>query len=157
MPETEVLPAIRADVNELHAILMDELEPPEISTDPEAIQREIMEQIWNASSDEELLLVGQATPWQDLLGVPVEVTHFTWRKSQYDQGAKVFFVVQATRLDDGEKLVLTTSGKNVIMALANIARRDAFPFRGMLQKAEKPTANGYHPLWLVPLPKKAAK
>lgn len=151
MAETETLPAVRADVAELHAILMDELEPPEISTDPEAIQREIMEQIWNATSDEELSLVGQATPWQDLIGVPVEITSFNWRKSQYDQGAKVFFVVRATRLDDGERLVLTTSGKNVIMALANIARRDAFPFRGQLLKAEKPTAAGYHPLWLVPV------
>lgn len=151
MAEPTLLPAVQQDVAELHAILMDELEPPEVSTDPEAIAREIMEQIWNATTDEELVLVGQATPWQDLLGVPVEITSFTWRKSQYDQGAKVFFVIQATRLDDGERVVLTTSGKNVIMALANIARRDAFPFTGMLQRSEKPTAAGYHPLWLVPV------
>ena len=151
MAETEVLPAIRADVAELHAILMDELEPPEISSDPEAIQREIMEQIWNASSDEELMLVGQATPWQELLGVPVEILNFVWRNSRYDQGAKVFFVCQANRLDTGERVVLTTSGKNVIMALCNIARRDAFPWKGILQQAEKPTAQGFHPLWLVPV------
>lgn len=153
MAESEVLPAIRSDVNELHAILMDELEPPEVSTDPEAIQREIMEQIWNATSDEELMLVGQATPWQDLLGIPVEITGFRWSNSQYDQGARVFFIVQATRLDNGERVVLTTGGKNVIMALANIARRDAFPFVGVLQEAEKQTKAGYKPLWLVPATK----
>lgn len=157
MAEAEVLPAIRGDLNELHGILMDELEPPEVSTDPEAIQREIMEQIWNATSDEELLLVGKATPWQDLLGVPVEIRGFRWSKSQYDQGAKVFFVVQAIRLDNGEPVVLTTGGKNVIMALANIAKRDAFPFVGALQEAEKPTAAGFKPLWLVPVKGKEGK
>ena len=151
MAEPEVLPAVRADVAELHGILMDELEPPEVSTDPEAIQREIMEQIWNATSNEELVLVGQATPWQDLIGVPVEIYGFRWSKSQYDQGAKVFFIVQATRLDNGEKCVLTTGGKNVIMALANIARRDAFPFVGKLVEAEKATAAGFKPLWLLPV------
>lgn len=157
MAETEVLPAVRADVQELYEILTDEVEPPEVSTDPEAIQREIMEQIWNATSDADLLMVGQATPWQELIGLPVEIAGFTWRKSRYDQGAKVFFVVQATRLDSGEKVVLTTSGKNVIMALANIARRDAFPFVGKLMQAEKPTAAGYYPLWLVPVDRDAKK
>lgn len=154
MAETELLPALRQDVGEFVAILMDELEPPEVVTDPEAIQREILTQIWNASSDEEMQAVGKATPWQDLIGVPVHIKGFRWRPSSYDQGAKVFVVVNAQRMDTGEDVVLTTGGKNVLMQLANIARREAFPWNGVLQESEKQTAAGYRPLWLVPATEK---
>lgn len=136
-------------LDELQAILMDELEPPEVSTDPEAISREIMLQILTAETDEAMLAVGSATSWQDLLGIPVEIHSFHWRPSRYDQGSKVFFVVTAIRLDTGENVILTTSGTNVLAMLINLARRNRFPSVWKLVEAEKETANGYKPLWLV--------
>lgn len=135
-------------LEELQAILMDELEPPEVSTDPEAISREIMLQILTADSDEEMLAVGKATAWQDLMGIPVEITSFHWRPSGYDKGAKVFFVVTAHRMDTGEAVVLTTGGTNVLAMLINLARRNRFPSVWKLVEAEKETANGFKPLWL---------
>jgi hypothetical protein len=153
----EVVPAAApGSLDELELILMDELEPPEVSTDPEAISREIMQQILKAETDEDMLQIGQATGWKELLGVPVEIHAFRWLASRYDQGAKVFFVVRATRLDTGEDVILTTSGNNVLAQLINLARRDRFPSVWVLVEAEKETANGYRPLWLAP-PDKAAK
>lgn len=144
-------------LDELQAILLDEMEPPEISTDPEAVTREILTQILSAETDEEMLIAGSATPWQDLLGIPVEISKFHWRSSGYDKGAKVFFVVMATRLDTGESVVLTTGGQNVLAQLINLARRDRFPWVGKLVEAEKETANGFKPLWLIPAAKEKSK
>lgn len=135
-------------VEEFMAILMDELEPPEISTDPEAISREIMQQLFDAESDADMEIVGNATSWQDLLGVPVELHGFRWRPSAYDQGAKVFVVVVANRMDNGEKVVLTTGAQNVLAALANFERRKRWPVVVRLLESEKETAKGFRPLWL---------
>lgn len=138
-------------LEELEAILMDELEPPEVSTDPEAISREIMQQILKAETDEDMLAIGQATSWQELMGIPVELRKFHWLPSRYDQGAKVFFVVTGTRLDNGENVVLTTSGLNVLAQLVNLQRRGRFPSVWKLVQAERETQRGFKPLWLEPV------
>lgn len=145
--EVVTIPA-PGSLEELEAILMDELEPPEVSSDPEAISREIMLQILRAETDEDMLAIGSATSWQELLGIPVELRKFHWLPSRYDQGAKVFFVVTGTRLDTGENVVLTTSGQNVLAQLINLQRRDRFPSVWRLVESEKETARGFKPLWL---------
>jgi len=144
-------------LDELQAILLDELEPPEVSTDPEAISREIMLQILSAETDEDMLSVGQATSWQELLGIPIELRKFRWLPSRYDQGAKVFFVVTGVRLDNGENVVLTTSGQNVLAQLINLERRKRFPSVWRLIEAEKETSRGFKPLWLEKVEKAKGK
>jgi hypothetical protein len=154
--EVVTIPA-PGSLDELQAILLDELEPPEVSTDPEAISREIMVQILSAETDADMLAIGQATPWQELMGLPVELHKFHWLPSRYDKGAKVFFVVTAIRLDTGENVVLTTSGNNVLAQLINLQRRKRFPSVWKLVEADKETANGFKPLWLAPVETKAGK
>src|SRR5215469_143188 len=126
-------------LDELQAILLDELEPPEVST------------------DEDMLSVGQATSWQELLGIPIELRKFRWLPSRYDQGAKVFFVVTGVRLDNGENVVLTTSGQNVLAQLINLERRKRFPSVWRLIEAEKETSRGFKPLWLEKVEKAKGK
>jgi len=157
MPESVITIPEPGSLDELQAILLDELEPPEISTDPEAISREIMLQILTAETDEDMLAVGKATSWQELLGVPVELRKFRWLPSRYDQGAKVFFVVTGIRLDNGENVVLTTSGQNVLAQLINLERRKRFPSVWRLVESEKETSRGFKPLWLEPVEKAKAK
>ena len=157
MAEQVVTIPAPGSLDELEAILMDELEPPEVSTDPEAISREIMQQILKAETDEDMLAVGRATSWQELLGIPVELRKFHWMPSRYDQGAKVFFVVTGTRLDSGEDVVLTTSGQNVLAQLINLQRRNRFPSNWRLVESEKETARGFRPLWLEPVKGKDGK
>jgi len=144
-------------LDELQAILLDELEPPEVSTDPEAISREIMLQTLSAETDEDMLNVGQATSWQDLLGVPIELHKFRWLPSRYDQGAKVFFIVTGVRLDSGENVVLTTSGQNVLAQLINLQRRNRFPSVWRLIESDKETSRGFKPLWIEKVEKSKGK
>lgn len=138
-----------AALDELESILLGEKELPEIVDDPAEIQREIMAQLLSAESDAELEQVGAATGWRELAGVPMELHGFRFRPSTYEEGAPVFFVVDATRLDTGERVVLTTGSGNILAQLTNMARRGTLTGAvRCLEIADTPTRQGFRPNWL---------
>jgi hypothetical protein len=138
-----------AQLDELERILLGDAELPDVVDDPAEISREIIAQLLAAESDEELEAVGQATGWRELPGVPMELHGFRWRPSTYEEGAPIFFVVNATRLDTGERVVLTTGSGNVLGQLTNMARRGTLvgAIRA-LEIADQPTKQGFRPNWL---------
>ncbi len=159
-PSVELVTRSSSDVaqlDELKRILLSN-EPVEnvVEDDPEAISREIVLQLLSAESDAELEAVGAATGWRELLRVPVQIRGFRWRPSAFQDeegGSSVFFVVQATRLDTGEAVILTTGSRNALAQLCNMAQRGTLEGAvRMMVQSEKPTARGYHPLWLVTPP-----
>jgi hypothetical protein len=137
-----------AQLEDLEKLLVSGERPAEVYEDPEVISRQILMQLLDAETDEELESFGEATGWKTLLGVPVEIHNFTWRPSNYDEGAAVFFVVQGTRLDSAERVVLTTGSQNVLAQLCNLAKRGRIPgaIRMIVEGSE--TRQGYRPLWL---------
>lgn len=138
-----------AAVTELEQILLGEKEVPEVVDDPAEISREIIAQLLAAESDEELEQVGAATGWRDLAGVPVQIDNFRWRPSAFEEGAPVFFVVTGTRLDTGERVVLTTGSGNVLAQLANMAKRGTLAGAvRQVEIADTPTKSGFRPYWL---------
>lgn len=137
-----------AQITELEEILLGG-KVPDVVDDPADIAREIVAQLLSAESDEELESMGAATGWRELEGVPMQLSGFHWRPSSFDEGAPVYFVVRATRLDTGDKIVLTTGSQNVLAQLANMAKRGTLAGAiRELHRAETPTANGFYPLWL---------
>jgi len=122
----------------------------EVIDDPDSISRGIMNQLLAAGSDEELQDFGNATGWRELLEVPMELHGFSWRVTEYAEGAPIYFIVSATRLDEGERVTLTTGSLNVLAQLSNMARRGTL-VGGVwqLHEAEKATKAGFKPLWLV--------
>lgn len=143
-------------LEELKAILRGQKDPGKVQDDPAMIQREIIEQILAASSDDEMQL-GDATPWQDLLDVPVEVFGFRFRPSDYSEGSPVFVVVNGIRLDTGDVVVLTTGGLNVIAQLINLAERDRLPSVWKLAVPNRASAAGHLPLRLVAVTSEVAE
>ena len=136
-------------LGELENILLTNERQAPVSDDPEEISREIIAQLLAAESDAELEQAGQAIGWRDLEHVPVRLAGFRWRPSSYDEGSAVFFVVQGTRLDTDEPVVLTTGARNVLAQLCNMARRGTLVGAvRALRQADKETANGFRPLWL---------
>lgn len=138
-----------AALDELEKILLGEADVPEVVDDPAEIQKEIMAQLLGAESDEELEAVGKATGWRELPGVPMELHGFRFRPSTYEEGAPIFFVVDATRLDTGQRLALTTGSGNILAQLTNMARRGTLvgAIRS-LEIADTPTKQGFRPNWL---------
>lgn len=138
-----------AQLDELERILLGDAELPDVVDDPAEISREIMAQLLAAESDEELEAVGEAIGWRELPGVPMELHGFRWRPSSFEEGAPVFFVVNATRLDTGQRVVLTTGSGNILAQLCNMARRGTLvgAIRA-LEIADTPTKQGFRPNWL---------
>jgi hypothetical protein len=139
-----------AQLAELERILLTD-EQVEVVDDPAEMSKEIVAQLLGAETDEELESFGDAVGWRDLQGVPMEIHNFRWRPSDFmgEGGASVYFVVEATRLDEGARVVLTTGSRNVLAQLTNLAKRGRIPGAvRMLTKAEKATRAGFYPLWL---------
>lgn len=135
-------------LDELDSILKGEKAAEMVVTDPEQINREIVAQLLAAETDEDLA-IQKATPWQELAGVPIEIHSFTFRPSSYEEGAPVFVVVHGMNMANGERVVLTTGGYNILAQLSNLARRERFPSIWKLEISENATSRGFHPLWLV--------
>lgn len=129
----------------------------EVIDDPDAISKQILSELLAAETDEELEQVGSATGWLDYEGVPVEVRGFRWRKSDYTEGAPIYLIVFGTDMRNGDALTLTTGSKNVIAQLINLGSRDRLPCVRVLTRADKPTAQGYYPLWLTSTPEEVQR
>lgn len=137
-----------AAITELEdALLTGELSA-EVLSDPVEQQRQIIAQLLSAETDEELENFGNAIGWRELMEVPIEIRNFRWLPSQYDEGPAVFMVVQGTRLDTGEPVVLTTGGANIMAQLANMAKRGTLigAIRELVEGTK--TRQGFTPLWL---------
>jgi hypothetical protein len=63
----------------------------------------------------------------------------------------MFAVVHATRGDTGDKVVTTCGGAQVMAGLARWQELGAFPILAKLAQSEKPTANGFYPMWWEPV------
>lgn len=138
-----------AALDELERILLGQQDVPEVVDDPAEIQREIIAQLLGAETDAELEQVGSATGWRELPGVPMQLHSFRWRPSTFEEGAPIFFVVDATRLDTAQRVVLTTGSANILAQLTNMARRGTLvgAIRS-LEIADTPTKAGFRPNWL---------
>lgn len=155
----EVLPAVMDHTNQQsldrldEILLTGELEV-EIIDDPAEISRQIVAQLLAAGDDLALQQFGEAEPWGDYLNVPMELHGFRWRKSEFEgEGAPIYFIVDAIKLDDGSRRVLTTGSMSVLAQLSNMARRSTLVGGvWMLTEAEKPTRAGFKPRWLVQPP-----
>lgn len=140
-----------ASLDKLDEILVTgEVDGPEVIDDPAEISRSIVAQLLSASSDEELQNFGNAVGWKEYLNVPMEIHGFRWQKSSFDEGAPIYFVVQATELESGERLTLTTGSMNVLAQLSNMARRGTLVGGvWMLTESENKTRGGFTPMWLT--------
>lgn len=137
-------------LTELERVLITNEALPVQDDDPEAIAAEIVAQILAAQTDDELdaMQGGNAVGWRELLDVPVSLIGFRWRPSDYTEGASLYFVVFGTRLDNGDDVVLTTGGRNVMAQLVNRAKRGALTGAIVKLTEGDETKRGFKPLWL---------
>ena len=91
----------------------------------------------------------QAIGAKALIGVPLTVKAVRWARSRFQQGAAIFAIVDVTRLDTGDDLVVTSSARNVLAQLMVCQRVGGFPVEGLaFAESATETANGFKPMWL---------
>jgi len=138
-----------AQLAELERILLTD-EAVEVVDDPDQMSKEIVAQLLGAETDEELENFGNAQGWRDLEGVPMLIHNFRWRPSDFDEGSSIYFVVDGTRQDTGERQAITTGSRNVLAQLTNLAKRGRLPGAvRQITKAKKATRGGFFPLMLT--------
>lgn len=114
---------------------------------PDEAADAIVARILEATSAEEAFTPQKTTPAGELFGVPLEFTGVQWLNSKYQEGAGVYALAQATRLDDGERLLVTTSARNALAQLLVCAKLGAFPQRGTFVEGGE-TTSGFRPQWI---------
>lgn len=117
--------------------------------DPQVIQHQIIERIL-ASADAEQVLAGRgkALHGREALDRPFTLHGVRWLKSRFKEGLPVFAVLEATMLDDGESVVITSSAGSVMAQAFALHRLGSFPVDVKLTEADQETAAGFRPQWL---------
>lgn len=141
------------DDAQVEAALRGELEESEIQVtieDPKQIQLDIIQRIL-ASEDADSVFGGQqAIGGKEVLGRPFTLRGVRWHKSRFDAGLPVFAVLDALFLDgEGETLAVTTSSGNVMAQAFQLHKLGSLPCDVKIDEADRETAAGFRPQWLV--------
>lgn len=128
-----------ASIPALKALMLDPTAAVVTIDDPEAITRQILADIFAAESVEELERK-PAEGWANYVDVPVEIRSWVARPSQYEN-SKVFFVVRAVNMTDGEDLILTTGSVNVIGQIIKLTELGALPVIRVLSEDQTGAGN----------------
>lgn len=89
-------------------------------------------------------------PWDtdaaaNLAGKMLRIESMARRASDYAGGLGIYIVVKGTRLDNGERFVLTTGGIANVATLARVHFTGKLPAIVELVIADTPTASGFRP------------
>jgi hypothetical protein len=118
--------------------------------DAEQIGKEIVYRIMSAESEDELFTQSATLSAKDLLGVPLLIKNVRWNTSRYgDEGPKVFAIIEAERMDNGDRELITCGSRNVMAQLLRAGQMGKLPMEVPLKFQENETASGYGALWLT--------
>lgn len=115
----------------------------------DAAVADIIAQVLQADSVDEVLADIDAMHWHDFLDVPVTVYGCKWQRSDFEAGMPFYVVVDGLRHDTNYRGPITIGAQTVIAQLVRLAQLKAFPVTLRLTHAtDKPTRGGYMPLKL---------
>ena len=143
IPETGGAPVISPEI----AARVRELVEPIPGDDGDGGER-IITALLSAASIDDLNAPWEGTSGQKLAGKRLEIRGVTQRKSQFEDGAGIFLVADATDTKTGDKATFTTSAVAVVLQLAVAHKLGLFPIIADVVVADKPTARGYYPYHL---------
>ena len=150
--ETPGAQLVRLDDAQVEAALKGQLEmPAEFAIeDPQQVATAIIERILDSEDADEVFQGQQAIGGRDALGRPFTLNGVRWHRSRYEEGqVPVFAVLDASFLDDGTRVALTTGALNVMAQAYQLKRLGALPCDVKIEEAANETAAGFRPQWLV--------
>ena len=116
--------------------------------DPEEASREIVLRILASGDADQVFDQAGTTPCSDILNTPIKITGARAMKSAYESGATMYLLLDVVDLTSGESLLVTCGARNVMAQLYRLTQLDALPVDCRIVPSERPTAEGYRPLWL---------
>lgn len=116
--------------------------------DPEQASRDIVMQILSAPDMDAVLDMAGTTPIGDITGRPIRILNARAMRSAYEQGATMYLLLDVADLETGETLKVTCGARNVMAQLYRWEQLGRPTFDCVCRPTDKPTAQGYYPLWL---------
>ena len=115
-------------------------------------EQEMVTDILNKDSLEDILGGSTAVGLQSMLGVPFTIHRVDLRESDYADGLPAFAVIHAFLDETNEARVITTGSSVVVAQCISMHRGGHLPQRVVGIQATKATAKGYFPLRLGQAP-----
>lgn len=116
--------------------------------DPEQASREIVLRILQADDVDQVFEQAGTTPCNEIIGRPIRISGARAMKSGFESGATMYLLLDVADVETGETLLVTCGARNVMAQLYRIQQLDGFPVDCRIVKTDRPTAEGYYPLWL---------
>lgn len=116
--------------------------------DPEQASREIVLRILESPDVDAVFDQAGTTPCTEIIGKQIQIEGARAMKSAFESGATMYLLLDVVDLATGEKLLVTCGARNVMAQLYRIQQLDGYPVACRITKSERPTAEGYYPLWL---------
>lgn len=134
-------------------------EREEVADDSTDAYRQIISQILNAETVEDVLTDTEAVSLQTLHGQVIEIDRFDIRESEYEQGSPVYLTIHGRDVTTGEPFIANCGNQRVLAQLgrlgqiheSNLAagREPVFPVRVLVKRSPRPNKFGSFPLKLI--------
>jgi hypothetical protein len=141
---TEIEPA----ANQVAEIMGDVV--PEIE-DSENTQRQIVEQIVNASTLDELFQVQKTVATRDMVDIPITVENCRLMEGEIEGKKTVFMVIDVENLETKEKLALNSGAPNIMAILYRAKKLGLLPMQVRVAEAGTARKGRNAPLTLKPI------
>jgi hypothetical protein len=119
---------------------------PLLLEDSDAAYRQIIDQIMDARSAEEVLTPTEALDAEEVKNWKLKCKGFRLNRSEFEAGAPFYASIQCVKADDGRDVIVNTGHQALIAQLMKLHSLDAFPCNIMFYEAGRANRNGGVPM-----------
>lgn len=114
------------------------------------VQADMIRRILAAGNLGEAFADFRATAARDIEGRLVEVRGVAWMRSAFEEGPKVYCLLQVVDVETGELATVSMGGRTLMAAFLWAQRQEAMPFRGVFER-ERSRTNTERQFWTFKL------
>lgn len=122
----------------------------DLDIDPGDMAEQITKRLLTAESLDDLLSPQEAEKADDWIGKAIEVHGGRWMRSDYDEGAPVYLLIDAVDVESGERVLITCGARNVMAQVMRMHQQGWLPAKVKITRARRASKAGFFPLWLEP-------
>lgn len=123
-----------------------------LDQNPDQVSIDIIARILGATNVADVLEGSGAIHARDYLDTPFTLTSVRFNRSTFEGAGPQFYALLEGADGNGEKVVITCGAKNVIAQAWKLGDLGALPVGVEIKQSPRPTAAGYHVMWLEAAP-----
>lgn len=121
-----------------------------VSTSADEATLDIVSGILDADTVETILAESDVIHSEAMVGSAFTLRAVKWGKSALGQGLPFYALLTVSKIGDTDETLMSCSATNVMAQVWSMERHGFLPVDVMLIESERPTANGFRPMRLIP-------